>query len=212
MPANPEPPALLPDGEPPVSPWRVASPWRAFRHASDGILYATLTQRNMLIHLLAFATILALALGLHVGPTGLIALCFAGTLVVLSEMLNTAVEAIVDLVTPHYHPLARVAKDVGAGATFVAALNAVVVGVVVFGWMVPPGTFGAGLPLDRDALGIVPAVALLPLLGLLVYRTLRYLRRFKSNQAVGTAIKEVSTADNPPTAPRSGTRPAAPQR
>ena len=54
-------------------------------------------------------------------------------LVFFAEMVNTVVEAIVDLVTPEYHPLAKVAKDVSAGAVLVTAMAAVVVGLLILG-------------------------------------------------------------------------------
>ena len=68
------------------------------------------------------------------------------SLVFFAEMVNTVVEAIVDLVTPEYHPLAKVAKDVSAGAVLVTAMAAVVVGLLILG---PPLLARLGLVAAR---------------------------------------------------------------
>ena len=62
----------------------------------------------------------------------LIALLFAITLVFVAELANTALEAAVDVATERFDPLAKIAKDVAAGAVFMASLNAVAVGYLVF--------------------------------------------------------------------------------
>jgi diacylglycerol kinase len=105
---------------------------RSFVFAFAGIVHVIRTQRNMRVHLglgLAAAT-LALLLGL--GPTEWAVLLVTMALVYCLEMLNTVVEAIVDLVTDEYHDLAKVAKDVAAGAVLVAAIFAVLVGLCLF--------------------------------------------------------------------------------
>src|SRR5438105_2825925 len=78
--------------------------------------------------------LLALLAGVIYGLTRaeLLVLLFSIALVLIAEMFNTAVEAVVDLVTQSYHPLAKHAKDVAAGAVLVAALNAIVVGLILF--------------------------------------------------------------------------------
>lgn len=111
----------------------VVSFWRSFRFAGQGIAHVARTQRNFRIHLIVAAFALALS-----GLVGLNWLEWAAivTLIVVVltvEMLNTVVEAIVDLVTQEFHPLAKVAKDVAAGAVFVAAIGASVVGLLVIG-------------------------------------------------------------------------------
>jgi diacylglycerol kinase len=76
------------------------------------------------------AFLLAIALGLDTARDAVLALTV--TLVLATEMINTVVEAVVDLVSPTYHPLARVAKDVAAGAVLVTAFGAVLVGLFLF--------------------------------------------------------------------------------
>ena len=84
-----------------------------FLYASNGIAYAWRTERNfkLEVYISSVAVVLALLLGVNLVP---VLLCCA--LVLSLELLNTALEAIVDLVSPTYHPLAKIAKDVAAGA------------------------------------------------------------------------------------------------
>lgn len=104
----------------------------SFRYALDGILHGFRAQRHMRFHFVV--AVLALLAGVIYGLTRaeLLVLLFSIALVLIAEMFNTAVEAVVDLVTQTYHPLAKHAKDVAAGAVLVAALNAIVVGLILF--------------------------------------------------------------------------------
>jgi diacylglycerol kinase (ATP) len=106
--------------------------WAAFDYAFQGILYATRTQRNMRIHLVAAALVMfaALYLRLERAYVAIVMLCIA--LVIALELVNTAIEAIVDLMTVAHHPLAKIAKDAAAGAVLVAAMASVIVGYLVF--------------------------------------------------------------------------------
>src|SRR5690606_33529638 len=96
------------------------------------LVYALRTQANMRVH--AFMALLVLVAGLTVRatPVELALLTLTIVSVMVAEMVNTAVETVVDLVTSRYHPLARIAKNVAAGAVLLAAAGAVVVGVFVF--------------------------------------------------------------------------------
>jgi diacylglycerol kinase (ATP) len=100
--------------------------------AVAGIIEAIETQRHMRFHIVAAFSVLGLGLYLRVNSRELIFLFFAITLVIMAEMFNTAIEATVDLVTGEIHPLARAAKNVAAGAVLVAAINALIVGYLVF--------------------------------------------------------------------------------
>jgi diacylglycerol kinase len=104
---------------------------KSFAFAFQGIDYLLRTQSNFWVHLMA--ALLAVVLGLLLGSSGaeLAALALAIGLVLVLEALNTALEALVDLVTPEFHPLARTAKDVSAAAVLLAAATAAVVGLVV---------------------------------------------------------------------------------
>ena len=108
---------------------RVAS----FGHALRGWGHVLKTQQNAWIHSLIASVVIALGLwlGLPVRDWAVIVLTIA--MVFTAEFINTAIEAIVDLASPDHHPLAKVGKDVGAGAVLVAALAAVVVGLLILG-------------------------------------------------------------------------------
>jgi len=94
----------------------------------EGVLWAVKTQRHMLLHLLAAVAVLLLALTLRLTLLEFALLALAIILVLFAELLNTALEVVVDLVSPDYHPLARRAKDVAAGAVLVASIGAVIMG------------------------------------------------------------------------------------
>ena len=104
----------------------------SFNYAIEGIVYALKTQRNMRIHVAAAVITLLGALVLGVDRISLAAIVFAISLVFMAELINTAVEAAVDVATDSYDPLAKVAKDVSAGAVLIAAMNALVVAYLVF--------------------------------------------------------------------------------
>lgn len=116
-----------------TSPKRAQSRLASFRHAFAGWLHVLRTQRNAWIH--AIATIIVFAIAIWVGIdrlSGAILLITIG-LVWVSEFLNTALEAIVDLASPEVHPLARVGKDVGAAAVLISTLVAILVGLLILG-------------------------------------------------------------------------------
>jgi diacylglycerol kinase (ATP) len=104
---------------------------RSFNHAYRGLVYAVRTQRNMRFHVVVAAVVLVLSLLVGVSKLELAILVLVIAGVFVTEMLNTALEFTVDLVTREYHPLAKLAKDVSAGAVLVASLVAVVVGYLV---------------------------------------------------------------------------------
>ena len=105
----------------------------SFGYAGAGLRYVLRTQRNFRIHLAAalIATIAGGLLGLSFTEWATLAILVV--MVLAAEMVNTMVEALVDLVTQDYHPLAKVAKDVAAGVVLLTAIGAVVVGGLIFG-------------------------------------------------------------------------------
>jgi diacylglycerol kinase (ATP) len=104
---------------------------RTLNCAVEGVLYGVRTQRHVRWHSVACLAVLVVAPRLGVTPGEFALLCLAAALVLVAELANTAVEAAVDLACPEYHPLARAAKDVAAGAVLVAAFGAAAVGWVV---------------------------------------------------------------------------------
>jgi diacylglycerol kinase len=116
----------------------------SFRHAFAGLWYALRTQRNTRIHLTIAASVVALGLWLGLSYTQWAVLALTIGFVLVSEMLNTVAESLVDLVSPEYHPQAKIVKDVTAGAVLLGAILAVIVGLLVLGPPLWARIFGAG--------------------------------------------------------------------
>lgn len=106
---------------------------KSFVYAFEGFLYVVRTQRNARVHLAVAIFAIAMGLVLRISPVEWALIFVAITGVFIGEMLNTVTEAIVDLVTQEHHPLAKVAKDVAAGAVLVNAVLSVIIGLFVFG-------------------------------------------------------------------------------
>lgn len=99
--------------------------------AIEGIIYAVKTQRHMRYHLFAALAALILSLVLNISRTDFILLCMAIVLVITAELLNTAIEATVDMISDAYHPLAKRAKDVAAGGVLVASFGALTLAYLI---------------------------------------------------------------------------------
>ena len=104
----------------------------SFNFAFEGIIHVLRTQRNLRIHFAVAVVVLILALIVDVTKMELIALLISVTFVLIAEMLNTAVEAAIDIATTSFDPMAKLAKDIAAGAVLIAAINAIAVGYIVF--------------------------------------------------------------------------------
>ena len=105
---------------------------QSFNYAFEGVIHVLRTQRNMRIHFLIAAGVLVLAVVYDVSKLELIALMLAIAFVLIAEMVNTAVEASIDVATTSFDPLAKLAKDIAAGAVLIASVNSVVIGYLVF--------------------------------------------------------------------------------
>jgi diacylglycerol kinase len=105
----------------------------SFRYAFSGLWYALRTQGNARVHV--SIAILAILLGvvLHISAVEFALVFVAITGVFIAEMFNTVFELCIDLASPEYHPLAKIAKDVAAGAVLLSAMLSVVIGLFVFG-------------------------------------------------------------------------------
>jgi diacylglycerol kinase len=106
---------------------------RSFKHAFAGIWYVLRTQKNAWIHLFIMVMVVILAAWLRLSLVDWAVLVLSIGIVWLAEFFNTSIEAIVDLVSPQRHPLAKVSKDVGAAAVLIAAVAAAIVGIFVLG-------------------------------------------------------------------------------
>ena len=104
----------------------------SFNWAFEGIVHALRRERNMQIHFLLAGVVLIGALFFSLTRLEVIALLVAISFVLITEMINTAVENVVDMITQEDDPRAKVAKDVSAGAVLIAAVNAIAVAYLVF--------------------------------------------------------------------------------
>lgn len=104
-----------------------------FGYAFNGLWHTLRTQRNMRVHLGTAILVTLAGVLLHVSAVEFALLYVAITGVVIAEMFNTVCEICVDLAQPEYHPQARIAKDVAAGAVLLSAILAVVIGLFVLG-------------------------------------------------------------------------------
>jgi diacylglycerol kinase (ATP) len=104
----------------------------SFNSAFEGIIHVLRTQRNMRIHFLVAVIVLVAAVWVGVSKLELIALLLAIAFVFITEMINSAIEQAIDVATTSFDPLAKLAKDVAAGAVLIATVNAVAIGYLVF--------------------------------------------------------------------------------
>jgi diacylglycerol kinase len=105
---------------------------RSVAHALKGLFYTFRNERNFQVELAVTGVVLLLMLWLPLSVTEELILIVAIVLVLALELVNTAVERIMDILKPRVHPYARVVKDVMAGAVFVVSLGALLLGIVIF--------------------------------------------------------------------------------
>ena len=115
--------------------------------AIEGIIHTARTQKHMRHHFLAALLLLLAVLFLKVSPLEFTLLTISVCFVLFAELINTALEAVVDLVSPEYHPLAKIAKDVAAGGVLVAAFGAAVMGYLILSKYI--------FPVYKEALGVM---------------------------------------------------------
>ncbi|CAM2830910.1 diacylglycerol kinase family protein [Paenibacillus sediminis] len=114
-----------------------------FGHAFEGIWYSMKTQRNLRVHLIMAVLVIGAAAFFHISWGEWLVLLLTISVVIAAELMNTAVESAMDLISPNPHPLAKIAKDTAAGAVLVTAIFAVLIGIIIFykpvfiwfGWM-----------------------------------------------------------------------------
>jgi diacylglycerol kinase (ATP) len=104
----------------------------SFNYAIEGVIHVLRTQRNMRIHFAVAVAVLVIGVAVGVSRVELIVLLLSITFVLVSEMINTAIEGTIDAATTSFDPMAKLAKDIAAGAVLISAVNAVAVGYLVF--------------------------------------------------------------------------------
>ena len=145
---------------------------KTFNYAIDGIIYTLKSQRNMKIHYAIAILVLFLTLFLNLSRIEIIAVFFSISLVILSEMFNTAIEKTVDLVTTEYNPLAKIAKDVAAGAVLVSALNSIMVAYLVFFDRLNPSTLSLLIKIKNQDVHVTIIGIIITLLFVVAGKTL----------------------------------------
>jgi diacylglycerol kinase len=103
-----------------------------FACAAQGVLSAFRTEKSMKFHFMAALGVLIAASCFKLVLWKWVALFFTICLVLVTEMINTAIETAIDLINPTDHPLAKRAKDIGAGAVLLVAIQAVITGLLIF--------------------------------------------------------------------------------
>ncbi|WP_226989147.1 diacylglycerol kinase [Desulfuromonas sp. TF] len=149
--------------------WRPGTWLGKVNCAVEGVLWAAKTQRHMRYHFTAAIAVLLVALFYQVSIVELILLSLAATLVLFAELVNTALEVLVDLVSPEYHPLAQRAKDVAAGAVLVTSCGAILIGYLALCRYIssPSGAAAAGVgqpPVELAVISILVIIILVVLL------------------------------------------------
>ena len=118
--------------EKPDKPFRIIDRAKSFGYAFKGIGYALKTQHNIWIHCILTVVVVAFGFWLNVNQTEWILFVFAIGFVLVSELFNTAIEVLVDLVSPEQNPKAGLIKDIAAGAVLLSAITAALIGLILF--------------------------------------------------------------------------------
>ncbi len=106
--------------------------FESFKYASIGIITGFKRTRNLWVDSLFFVAVIIFGFIFKVSALEWIVLLLCCTLVISLELVNTAIEEVVNLASPEIHPIAKISKDVAAGAVLVAALFSIVIGLIIF--------------------------------------------------------------------------------
>ena len=104
----------------------------SFNFAIEGVIHVLRTQRNMRLHFAAAVAVIVVAVAVGVSKIELSVLLISIAFVLVAEMINTAIEGTIDAATTSFDPMAKLAKDIAAGAVLIASVNALAVGYLVF--------------------------------------------------------------------------------
>jgi diacylglycerol kinase (ATP) len=103
----------------------------SFKYAIEGLIYSIETQRNMRIHLFMCILISSIGIFLKISKLELAIILVVSCIVIVAEMFNTAIESVVDLYSKQRHPLAKIAKDLSAGAVLISAIFSAIIGIII---------------------------------------------------------------------------------
>lgn len=102
------------------------------RKACRGVAYSLKTEKHLRFHFFASAIVISFSLYLRLAREDWLFVIYAMGSVIVAELFNTALERAVDIVQPSYHPIAGIAKDIASGAVLVTAVQAIIIGIIVF--------------------------------------------------------------------------------
>ncbi len=131
-----------------------------FKVAVSGLVYTFKTQRHMRFHLYVVLAVTLMGLLFNLSLREMLVLLFVISLVLVAEMFNSAIEAVVDLTSPNYHPMAKFAKDISAGAVLITTIIALVVGALM---LLGPQRWEAikiSLTADTPSIPVMPRIGL----------------------------------------------------
>lgn len=104
----------------------------SFKYAIEGFVSSFKTERNMKIHILAMVLVIALGLFFELNKNEWCIIITAIVIVISAELFNTAIETVVDMISPEKNPQAKLAKDIAASAVLVLAIGTVIIGLIIF--------------------------------------------------------------------------------
>ena len=112
-----------------LSPKRVL---RSFKFSFDGLKYAYLHEQSLALHVIVMIIVVTCGFVFKITPIQWVITLVMGALILVSELFNTSIEAVVEMVTEEFHPLAKIAKDTASAATFIASIVAAGMWLTVF--------------------------------------------------------------------------------
>jgi diacylglycerol kinase (ATP) len=136
-------------------------------NAIEGVLHAARSERHVQYHLVTAACVLLLSYMLGLSRDDFIVISIVVILVLLAEMLNTAIEQVVDLISPDHHEKARIAKDVAAGGVLITAFGAVVLGYIIL-YPYLAGIFRSGISIAKHSPAEIALIAFVTVLILVI--------------------------------------------
>lgn len=105
---------------------------KSFSYAIEGIKYTLINEQNLIVHIICAILVIIFGFIFKISALEWISIFVIIGLVVCAELINTSIEAIVDLVCPEVHPLAKIAKDTASGAVLSLAIASIIVGMIIF--------------------------------------------------------------------------------
>lgn len=106
--------------------------FNSFKYAFEGILYAFKYEQNITVHFIAMIIAVAFGIVFNISSAEWLVITLIIGLVIATELINTSIEATIDLITDQTHPLAKIAKDTAAGAVLVFGITALIIAALIF--------------------------------------------------------------------------------